>query len=192
MRPTERAENLRSKQTTNKPRQDTRRPPIRIDLVIEIPASQGRVFSYLSDLENNPHWNWAVAATTPLHAGPPRQGSRFLQQRTVPRPGGDVLEITGYRPDTLLEVSSRLEEGEVRYRYELAPLDAEQTRVCVTVELDSSDHMDRTDLYAARMGAAIAANLENLRRVVTEVDPTTTQPEVSSGPERGKRLWSGR
>lgn len=171
---------MRSKRTTNKPRQNTRRAPIRIDLAIEIPASQGRVFSYLSDLENNPHWNWAVTATTPLHAGPPRRGSRFLQQRTVPRPGGDVLEITGYRPDTLLEVSSRIDEGEIRYRYQLAPLGAARTRVCMTVELDSPDHMDRTDLYAARLGAGIATNLENLRMVITEVDLTTSTGPVSA------------
>lgn len=45
----------------------------------------------------------------------------------VPRAGSDVLEVTGYRPDSLLEVNTRIDVGEVSYRYQLTPVNPAQT-----------------------------------------------------------------
>lgn len=138
------------------------------DLALEIPAPAEAVFAYLSDLENNPHWNWAVAATTALDdrlGG----GSRYLQERVWPRPRGDILEITAYEPPRLLEVvAGESDDGPVRYRYRLAAKGSASTRLEARVELEPSDPKRRPDMYTARIGAAIAANLENLRNVLIE------------------------
>lgn len=137
---------------------------IRVDLAIEIPASPEDVFSYLSDLENNPSWNWAVSSTTPLD-GPPRQGARFVQRRIWPRPGSDRLEIITYRPPRLLEVRGNLEDGDVRYRYELTAPSRLRTRLVATVFLESAAPSRQTSFYVARLRAAIATNLEELGAV---------------------------
>ncbi|MEX0865031.1 MAG: SRPBCC family protein [Acidimicrobiia bacterium] len=132
-----------------------------MDLAIEIPASPEDVFLYLSDLENNPSWNWAVSSTTSLD-GTPRQGARFIQRRVWPRPGSYRLEISIYQPHCLLEVRGNLEEGDVRYRYELTASSQLRTRLVSTVVLELAAPMRRTDFYVARLSAAVSANLEEL------------------------------
>lgn len=140
--------------------------PIRIELAIEIPESRDEVFAYLSNLENNPRWNWAVVATTPLD-GPLRRGTRYLQHRAWPRPGSEVLEVTTYDPPHLLAVRGELDEGKVCYRYELTDIAPSRTRLHITVELESAIPGRGADLYAARLGATLSTNLEALRSVVT-------------------------
>ena len=139
--------------------------PIRLDLAIEIPQARDDVFSYLSHLENNPHWNWAVLATTPLN-GPPRRGTRYIQHRTWPRSGSDVLEVTTYDPPRHLAVTGTLDEGEVRYHYELTDITPSRTRLDITVELESEIPERGADLYTARLGAALSTNLEALRSIL--------------------------
>lgn len=143
--------------------------PIRVTLSIDIPAPRETTFAYLADLTNNSRWNWAVRATTPLRAGAPHQGARYLQQRAAPRTGTDLLQISRYDPPGLLEVTGQVDEGTVRYRYELTPTSAGRTRLTTRVELLSSGNaLPRADLYAARLGEAVAANLESLRAAITE------------------------
>jgi hypothetical protein len=141
------------------------RTPIRLELAIEIPEARDEVFSYLSHLENNPHWNWAVLATTPLD-GPPRRGTRYIQHRTWPRPGSDLLEVTIYEPPSLLAVSGALDEGEVRYRYELTDMTPSRTRLNIMVDLESEITERGANLYTARLGAALSTNLETLRSIL--------------------------
>lgn len=142
--------------------------PIRIERGIEIPASRDDVWAYLSDLANNPRWNWAVTATTPLD-GPPRRGTRYVQHRAWPRPGREMLEVTSYEPPRLLAVHGELDEGRVSYHYELTDLSPSRTRLRMTVELESAIPGRGVDLYTARLGATLSTNLEALRSVVTEV-----------------------
>jgi hypothetical protein len=141
------------------------RTPIRLDLAIEIPEARDEVFSYLSHLENNPHWNWAVLATTPLDG--PSRGTRYIQHRTWPRPGSDLLEVTTYDPPRLLAVSGALDDGEVRYHYELTDMNPSRTRLDITVELESEIPERGANLYTARLGAALSTNLEALRSILT-------------------------
>lgn len=143
--------------------------PIQVALSIDIPAPREATFAYLADLTNNSNWNWAVRATTPLRAGAPYQGARYLQQRAAPRTGTDLLRISRYCPPGLLEVAGQVDEGSVSYRYELAPTSAGRTRLTTRVELHSSgEAFPRGDLYAARLGEAVAANLESLRAAILE------------------------
>jgi hypothetical protein len=154
--------------TRQRPRNriERNRTPIRLDLAIEIPEAREEVFSYLSHLENNPQWNWAVLATKPLD-GPIRRGTRYIQHRTWPRPGSDLLEVTTYDPPRLLAVSGALDEGEVRYHYELTDMTPSRTRLDIAVELHAEIPQRGADLYTARLGAALSTNLEALRSVLT-------------------------
>lgn len=145
------------------------RTPIRVALSIDILAPRESIFAYLADLTNNSRWNWAVRATTPLRAGTPHQGARYLQQRAAPRTGTDLLQISRFTPPALLEVTGQVDEGTVCYRYELSPTAGGQTRLTTRVELHSSGVTpSRTDLYTARLADAVAANLESLRAAITE------------------------
>lgn len=158
------------KHQTNQTREITRRQaPIRVALSIDIPEPREAVFAYLADLTNNSNWNWAVRATTPLRAGAPHQGAQYIQHRAAPRTGTDLLRISRYSPPGLLEVTGRVDEGVVRYRYELVPTPAGRTRLTTSVELRSSgEALTREDLFAARLGEAVAANLESLRAAIAE------------------------
>lgn len=151
-------------------RETTRRQaPIRVTLSIDIPAPPEATFAYVTDLTNNPIWNWAVRATTPLRVGAPHQGAQYLQQRAAPRTGTDLLRISRYHPPRLLEVTGRVDEGDVRYRYELALAPTSRTRLTTSVELrPSGEPLTREDLFTARLGEAVAANLESLREAITE------------------------
>ena len=158
------------KHQTNQTREITRRQaPIRVALSIDIPEPREAVFAYLADLTNNSNWNWAVRATTPLRAGAPHQGAQYIQHRAAPRTGTDLLRISRYSPPGLLEVTGRVDEGAVRYRYELVTTPAGRTRLTTSVELRSSgEALTREDLFAARLGEAVAANLESLRAAIAE------------------------
>lgn len=154
------------------------RTPIRVALSIDIAAPRDTTFAYLADLTNNSRWNWAVRATTPLRAGSPHQGARYLQQRAAPRTGTDLLQISRYAPPALLEVTGQVDEGNVRYRYEFAPTATGGTRLTARVELHSSgEALSRVDLYEARLGEAVAANLESLRTAIA--DAPRTIPSVA-------------
>jgi hypothetical protein len=78
-----------------------------------------------------------------------------------------LLEVTTYEPPRLLAVSGALDEGEVRYHYELTEMTPSRTRLDITVELESEIRARGADLYTARLGAALSTNLEVLRSVLT-------------------------
>lgn len=109
-----------------------------------------------------------MLATTPLD-GPPRRGTRYIQHRTWPRPGSDLLEVANYQPPRLLTVRGELNEGEVRYHYELTDMTRSRTRLNITVDLESEIPERGADLYTARLGAALSTNLEDLRSILTGV-----------------------
>jgi uncharacterized protein YndB with AHSA1/START domain len=150
--------------------------PIRFQVAVGIPVPPEAVFAYLSDLENNPQWNWAVTATNPLDQRRGR-GARYRQDYAWPRPGHDLLEVTAYHPPRLLEVVAReRQDGAVSYRYRLAAIGGTSTRLEVSVELKPTEATSRPDMYVARVGTAIASNLDNLRTVLIEMHTPTTIP----------------
>lgn len=139
--------------------------PIRIDSALLIPADTSAVFAYLANLENNPMWNWAITETRPLD-GAPRRGSRYKQSRSSPR-GEETLEITAFRHDEHLEVTSTGRESIV-YRYDFLAVAEHQTRLQLVVEMSPPSRFGRRDLFAARLASALAINLENLRAAILE------------------------
>lgn len=140
--------------------------PIRIDSALLIPADTSAVFAYLANLENNPMWNWAITKTRPLD-GAPRRGSRYTQTRSSPRTSEETLEITAFRQDEHLEVTSTDRETIV-YRYDFLAVSEHRTRLQLVVEMNPPSRFGRRDLFAARLASALAINLENLKAAILE------------------------
>ena len=49
--------------------------------VIRINRPAADIYAYVSDLENNPEWNWAIAETTKTTQVPITVGTRYRQTR---------------------------------------------------------------------------------------------------------------
>jgi uncharacterized membrane protein len=151
-------------QATKHPRPTRGEIVARVSAVV--PTDIETVFDYLSDLENNPEWNWAVVSTTSMSKGS-GVGSRYLQRKAWPRKGKTVLEVTAHSRPTLLEVEGRLEDGPVTYRYDLEPSGEGSTLVEVTVSYEANGQVARPEIYGARLEDAIAGNLHTLKGVLT-------------------------
>lgn len=63
------------------------------------------VFAYLAALEHLPEWNYAIRRTTQQTPGPVQIGTKYTQERTLPHTMTESLEITDFKPDTLLQIS---------------------------------------------------------------------------------------
>lgn len=157
------------KQTRHQDRKTThpRIDPIHVDIATEIPADTSAVFAYLSNLEHNPMWNWAVTETRPLDGGP-RRGSRYLQTRSSPRRSKEILEITGFSQDQSLEVTSDTDGAVICYRYGLTSVSAGKTRLELSVDYRPRSRVGRPDLLTARLADVLAINLENLRMAIID------------------------
>ena len=70
--------------------------------------------------------------------------------------------ITRYEPDEHLEIKVVINEGHVTYRHHLIRLTSKSTRLRTSVELVPNEPVARPDLYAARLVAAVSANLATL------------------------------
>ncbi|HUG31491.1 MAG TPA: SRPBCC family protein [Acidimicrobiia bacterium] len=136
--------------------------PMLIERAVHVAASRQALFTYLANLENNPEWNWAVKSVTSLRVADPAQGVRYSQERVSGGDETDLLEITRYEPDEHLEIKGVINEGHVTYRHHLIRLTSKSTRLRTSVELVPNEPVARPDLYAARLVAAVSANLETL------------------------------
>lgn len=93
----------------------------------------------------------------------PAWGARYSQERVAGGDETDLLEITCYQPEKRLEIKGVINEGHVAYRHQLVRLISRSTRLRTRVEPVTSEPVARTDLDAARLVAAVSANLETLQ-----------------------------
>ncbi len=139
--------------------------PIRASAAIVIPADVDAVFSYLSHLEHNADWNWAIADTTAMFDGPPRRGATYRQSRAFPQRCDELLEIATLRHNEVLEVATTVEGSYALYRYDLEAVSFAATRVTMTLLLHRHTPAG-ADLYATRLAATMSANLRSLELAV--------------------------
>ena len=76
---------------------------------VRVERSAHDVFAYLAEFENVPRWNYAIARTWKTSAGPVGVGSRYRQERTVPRHGEESFEVVEFAPDSRLAVAGTLD-----------------------------------------------------------------------------------
>ena len=128
---------------------------------IERPIDE--VFSYLSDLERIPEWNWAIAETTKITPGPIAVGTRYRQARAVPRPATELLEITAFDPNRRIEVRGVLAEMAAHLTY-LLQEDSSGTVVTNAVSLDADGPIRLlAPILSRRIAGAVASNLNDLK-----------------------------
>lgn len=72
---------------------------------ITINRPRNVVFAYLAGLEHLPEWNYAIRRTAQLTPGPVQIGTKYTQERTLPHAMTESLEITDFKPDSLLQIS---------------------------------------------------------------------------------------
>ena len=133
---------------------------------ITIRREPPRVFAALADPRLIPRWNPAIASARLATPGPIGPGSRIAVERASPRPASEELQVTQLEPPANLNLRGTLGpfHGDLRYRLEAVP---EGTRLTNEVELEASGPLRiAAPLAAGRVRAAVAENLDDLRRLV--------------------------
>ncbi len=138
---------------------------------IERPINE--VFSYLSDLERIPEWNWAIADTKQITPGPIAVGTRYRQTRTVPRPATEILELTTLDPDQRIEVRGVLAGIAAHLTYLLTD-DSSGTVLTNTVSLDADGPVRLlAPILGRKIAGAVASNLNDLKTRLEAPEGTT-------------------
>jgi uncharacterized protein YndB with AHSA1/START domain len=134
-------------------------------LTIRSPVEE--VFSFLADFENVPRWNYAIEATRKTSPGPVGVGTTYSQTRSVPRRSEEGFEVTVFEPVSSLAIRGRIGPFDATLRYRLQPADG-GTRLTNQVELEPASGPLRlvAPVAAPRVRAAVAANLETLKRIL--------------------------
>jgi uncharacterized protein YndB with AHSA1/START domain len=125
------------------------------------------VFAFLADFENVPRWNHAIESTTKTSAGPVGVGSTYRQIRSQPRRSEEGLEVTAFEPAAHLGVEGEIGPFHARLDYRLEPVEG-GTRLLNGVELEAASALSKllAPLAASRVKAAVAENLDSLRRIL--------------------------
>jgi uncharacterized protein YndB with AHSA1/START domain len=124
------------------------------------------VFAYLSDFENLPAWNYAIARTRRVGTGPVGVGARYTQTRTIPRPAEEDFEVTAFTPPHLLAIRGVLGPFQAESVYRLDG-DAGTTVLLNSMTLEATGVMRvAASLAGARVQKAVAANLDVLKELL--------------------------
>ena len=131
-------------------------------IVVRRRASE--VFDYLADLENIPQWNYAIAETAKITAGPIGVGTRYRQTRTLPKPAVEEVEVQEFVPSNRLVIHGRLGPFTATLAYDLEEID-EGVIVRNVVELTGGGLIRiAAPLVSGRIKDAVAVNLDVLKR----------------------------
>jgi uncharacterized membrane protein len=131
---------------------------------VERPAHD--VFAYLAEFENVPRWNYAIARTWKTSTGPVGVGSRYRQERTVPRRAEESFEVVEFAPDSRLAIAGTLGSFPARLTYMLQP-DGDATTVVNDVELEVRGALRVVaPLAASKVRSSVAANLGVLKQLL--------------------------
>ncbi|HEU4831703.1 MAG TPA: SRPBCC family protein [Actinomycetota bacterium] len=124
------------------------------------------VFAFLAEFENVPRWNHAIDSTIKSSAGPVGVGSTYRQIRSQPR-SEEVFEVTAFEPAAHLGVEGEIGPFHARLDYRLEPIEG-GTRLLNLVELEAASVVSKllAPLAASRVKAAVAENLDSLRRIL--------------------------
>jgi carbon monoxide dehydrogenase subunit G len=124
------------------------------------------VFAFVSDLENVPTWNYAIAETRKTSEGPVRVGSTYRQVRTLPTRGEEILEVTELDPDRRFAVRGDLGPLSGTLTYELEEVGG-ATRLINTADLEARGVVRlAAPLAAGRVRDAVAQNLGKLKEIL--------------------------
>jgi carbon monoxide dehydrogenase subunit G len=134
---------------------------------VTIRRTAEEVFAFLADFENVPRWNYAIASTTKVSPGPVGVGTVYRQIRSIPSRAEEGFEVTVFQPGRRLAVEGEIGPFHARVSYLLESL-GNATRLTNDIELEPSSTLTRllAPLAVSRVKAAVAQNLEELRRIL--------------------------
>ena len=124
------------------------------------------VFAFLADFENVPTWNYAILETRKTSPGPVGVGTTYRQLRSLPDRSEEGFEVTVFEPTTRLEVHGDIGPFTATIGYLLASV-GDGTRLSNVVDLSAPGAVRLlAPLAASRVKAAVAANLDTLKRLL--------------------------
>jgi uncharacterized membrane protein len=130
---------------------------------IDRPADQ--VFSFLSDFENLPKWNYFVLEVSQLSDGPVGIGTRYHQVRKTDEQHFRIVE---FEPNQRLAVKTSPESSpQLEMRFTLEPEGA-RTHLKDEWKLDTGRPALLEKLAAGRIRSAVAENLSKLKQLMEE------------------------
>jgi len=128
------------------------------------------VFAFLAHFENLPLWNPAISQTRRITGGQVAVGSRYVQVRTAPRPSEETFEVTEFQPDRRLSVRGTFGPFPGESTYVLDSV-GDTTLLTNTVDVKPKGLLGvLAPLAARRVKAAVAGNLDILKRILEDRD----------------------
>jgi carbon monoxide dehydrogenase subunit G len=133
---------------------------------ITIARSPHDVFEFISDLENVPKWNYAIAETRKASEGPVAVGTRYRQLRSLPNRSEETLQVTEFEPDRRFAFEGGLGPFKGTLTYELEEIGG-RTRLTNNADLEPRGIAKlAAPIAAGRVRGAVAENLEALRQLL--------------------------
>jgi hypothetical protein len=140
--------------------------------VVVIARPREEVFAFLADLENVPRWNPAIEVTWKTSPSAVGVGTTYRQVRSAPKRSEETIEITAFEPPYRLMIEGEIGpfRAQVGYMLEVDPDHTEATRLTNWVELDPPSIISAlvVPLAASQIKAAVASNLESLKRILED------------------------
>jgi carbon monoxide dehydrogenase subunit G len=130
---------------------------------VTIDRQRDDVFAFLSDFENVPAWNYAIARTSRIGNGPVGVGTRYTQTRTLPRPAEESFEVIAFASPHHLAIRGVLGPFHAETGYQLEA-DGETTVLTNSMNLEATGVMRvAASLAGSRVQKAVAGNLQALK-----------------------------
>jgi uncharacterized membrane protein len=144
-----------------------------VENVIRIERPREEVFAFLADLENLPSWDPAIETTRKTSPSSVGVGTTYRQIRSAPERTEETLEVTTFDPPRRLIVDGDIGPFRARIGFALE-VAAEATRLAYWVELEPPSVTPQVvvPLAASQIKAAIASNLERLKRILEDTQHT--------------------
>jgi len=124
------------------------------------------VFGFVSDLENDPRWNYAIVQTRKSSQGAIGVGTTYCQTRSVPSRSEETLRVIDFEPDRRFAFEGDLGPLRGTLRYEFDDVDG-ATRLTNTAELEASGILAlAAPIASGRIREAVAENLRTLKQLL--------------------------
>jgi carbon monoxide dehydrogenase subunit G len=124
------------------------------------------VFAFVSDLENVPKWNYAIAETRKASEGPVTVGTTYRQVRSLPNRSEETLRVTEFEPDRRFAFEGGLGPFEGTLTYELEEIGG-STRLTNKADLEARGIAKlAAPIASGRVRGAVAENLETLKQLL--------------------------
>lgn len=134
-------------------------------LTINAPAD--RVFEYLAQPENLPHWNYALDTTEQTSPGSIGVGTTYRQTRHIPHPAEEHFRVTEYEPPSLLTIDGDFGPFTGTSTYRLSAVDQRTTELVNSFHLTASGAAKALSAVAGpQIKHAVAKNLEVLKEIL--------------------------